>query len=106
MGKIRWKIDTVIVVAVFGIAMAITMCINFNKKKDLQSNSNVATGIITSIWTLGNVDYIDYSFNVDGECYNSSAHYSPYKNKFVVGDTIIVVYQRNKPQNCEVMQER
>lgn len=92
-----------IVVVVVGIAMTITMCLNYSDKKKLQSDSNTTIGIITNLSTLGNVNYFDYCFKVDTINYNGSAHYSPLKNKFAVGDTIIVIYQNSNPQNCEVM---
>ena len=104
MGKIRWNIDTVIVVVIVGIAIIISMCLDYNDKKDREADPDMAIGIITRLTTLGNVNYFDYAFKVDTVEYNGNAHYSPSKNKFVVGDTIFVIFQRSNPKNCEVMQ--
>ena len=105
MLKIKKNIDAVIVIAILSIAITITASINQCKQRDLHKDSQSTKGVIVDLYSVGNIYYFDYQFQVDTITYESSAHYSPRKNKFCVGDTVYIMYQKTNPNNNEVMKE-
>lgn len=103
--NIKNNIDTIIVATILGLAIIISLFINYKESVKRDSDNATTYAIITELYSLGNINYFDYQFCIDDITYKGSAHYSRSKNKFMVGDTIYISYEKRNPYNHIVEQD-
>ena len=69
------------------------------KKISLSKNKEFARATITDFSTIKTSHYLEYTFQLDTVKYKGSGHYYPRKDSFVIGDTIVIVYDKTNPKN-------
>lgn len=79
------------------------------QKSALQQNAKYTKGVITGISTGSKGSkYLDYTFNDNLKSFTGSvpiAFCKKCKNCCNIGDTIIVIYQRDNPENNDLVSE-
>lgn len=70
------------------------------KKQSLDKNLEYSKAIVIDhFFTIKYTDYFSYEFFVEDKTYQGSGKYYPKSGALSVGDTIIVVYDKTKPDN-------
>lgn len=76
------------------------------KQRSFRNNISFTKGIIIdSLYTIRYSKYFKYVFIVDNQEYQGSGHLYPAIDTISVGDTIIVGYDRAKPDNNKPLRE-
>ena len=65
----------------------------------LSKNKEFARAVITNFSTIKNRNYLEYIFLLDTTVYEGEGRYFPRKDSFVIGDTIVIVYDKTNPKN-------
>lgn len=72
----------------------------------LKTNPGYAKGVIIDSDSRGwnNRTFIRYTFIVEGKPYEGSTRYRPHLQTINIGDTCYVIYEKNYPANCKLVQ--
>ena len=70
------------------------------KNQSLVKNAECTEAIVIDhFYTIRYTDYFSYVFYYNNREYQCSGHYYPQIEKFTVGDTIVVIYNKKNPKN-------
>lgn len=83
-----------------GIFLAYLLIGGIIKKRSLDKNLEYSKAIVIDhFYTIRYTDYFSYKFSVGEKEYQGSGRHYPASDTLVVGDTILVVYDRANPNN-------
>ena len=75
-------------------------------KRSFDKNLEYSEAIVIDyFYTIKQTNYFSYKFFIEEEEYQGSGKYYPRSDTLSVGDTIIVVYDRRRPDNNRVQRE-
>jgi len=76
------------------------------KKRSLDKNAEYTKAIVIDyFYTVRYTDYFSYKFRIDNKEYQGSGRHYPSSDTLSVGDTIIIVYDRENPDNNKPKRE-
>lgn len=100
MKKKNTCLDAVTIIICFSLILIFEIG-GFIKKRSLVKNAECTKAIVIDhFYTIRYTDYFSYVFYDDNNKeYQGSGHYYPQIDKFTVGDTIVVIYNKKNPKN-------
>lgn len=70
------------------------------KERSLNKNFEYSKAIVIDhFYTIRYTDYFSYKFSIDNKEYQGSGRHYPKSDSISIGDTIIVIYDRENPDN-------
>jgi hypothetical protein len=77
------------------------------KNRSLENNLMISKAVIIDrFYTIRYTDYFSYKFIVDEKEYHGSGKHYPATDTFLIGDTILVVYDGTNPDNNKPGRDR